>query len=136
MRLITIVVSTLAAATSLFFIVVGLYSILIGLSPAAKNWSVNCAVFGGTVLSLVGLLGFIVGSVILSWGRHGDEMTDGARLCLDNPPIDDAQTGTSGLPLSGGMEEGFPITVPDANPGRFCIPRKEGFLTPTTRRAK
>ena len=49
-------------------------------------------------------------------------------MCLIKGPLDDAQTGLSGLPLPGGMKVEFPPTLPDVNPGRFCAPRKEGFV--------
>ena len=50
--------------------------------------------------------------------RDGDK-------CPKKRPIDDAQSGTPRLPLPGGMKVGFPTTLPDVHPGRFCAPRKE-----------
>jgi hypothetical protein len=43
----------------------GAYSIALGLSPEAKNWSVNFASFGGVVFLLVSIPGLVVGVRLL-----------------------------------------------------------------------
>jgi hypothetical protein len=47
----------------------GVYSVVVGLSPAAQNSSVNFAVFGGSVFLGISIPGLVAGVLLLRWRR-------------------------------------------------------------------
>ena len=64
-----VAIGTVVLLISILVFAEGVYSIAVGLSPAAQNWSVNFAVFGGTVFLAISTPGLVVGTLLLRWRR-------------------------------------------------------------------
>ncbi len=68
-RIELVIIGGIGFFISLLFLVEGVFSIVVGLSPDAQRASVNFAVFAGTVFVVISVLGIAVAGLLLRWKR-------------------------------------------------------------------